>query len=164
MVPRETGPGAALLGAGIAVLHVTPAYLSTYLFGGAVAWLPRLETTQVTLVGYNMVLNAIGVVVGIVGVFALGYWAGTKSELTAEYRRLLASFGLGGALGFLSTMAVALTLSIDLPVVGESVGLTLGWILGSTLRVGLQFAAIGFAGAALVHVTGESLDGALSSG
>jgi len=96
-------------------------------------------------------------------VLALGYRAGTGSELAVEYRRLLVAFGLGGAPGFLSTRGVAPAPSADLPVVGESVGLTLGWILGSALRVGLRFAAVGFAGAAFVHVTRESTGDALPS-
>lgn len=156
MVHRETGFGAALLGAAIALLHLAPAYLTRYL---SVSWLPRLETTQVTLVGYNMVLNAIGVVLGIGAVFVSGYWVGRKLGIVNEYQRLIAVFGFGGALGFLLTMLIALVLQVDLPVVGDDIGLTLGWILGSTVRIGLQFATIGFAGAAFAYVTSEFADG-----
>lgn len=158
MVPRRAGIGAALLGAGIALLHLAPAYLSRYVLGGGVSWLPRLETTQVTLVGYNMVLNALGVLVGIVAVGVLGYWAETRIDLVAEYRGLLAVFGVGGSLGFLVTMAGSLLLAVDAPVVGDDVGLTLGWVLGTTVRVGLQFALVGFAGAAFAYVSGAVPD------
>lgn len=164
MVPRETGIGAALLGGGIALLHLAPAYLTRYLLGGGVGWLPRLETTQVTLVGYNMVLNALGVVVGIAGVFALGYWAGGQSRLGDEYRRLTTIVGLGGALGFLVTMAVSLLLAVDVPVVGDDVGMTLAWVLGSTARVGLQFGLIGLAGAAFASFAGDGTDTTPSMG
>lgn len=155
MVSRITGPGAALVGAVLGLVHLAPGYLVGRLLGGSVGGLPQLSTTPQTITAYTSLLDAVGVAVGIGGVFVLGYWAGTRFDQPTAYRRFAALVGIAGSVGYLATMGIVLIFVVREPLVADHVGLTIANVLGTTLRVGVQFAIVGFAGAAFAYFDGE---------
>lgn len=121
--------------------------------GGTVGWLPQLETTGQTVVAYLWMSRAIGFVLTIVGVAALGYWAGRRLDVPRESRTILGSLAVGGSTGHLVGMVVFVWVigpSSSTPFEGTGL-VELVILLGAALATAIQFSLVGFAGAALAE-------------
>lgn len=148
MVLRTTGLGAGLLGFVLALVHLTPGYVNDRLLGDASGWLPQLDSMGQTVLLYSYTARGVAFVVGIVGVLALGYRVGTRLDLRADYGRFSLVLGVGGAVGYVVATAAFVSVLADGPVLGDATLLTAALWLGRIAGVVLQFAIVGFAGAA----------------
>ena len=151
---RESGVGAALVGATLAIVRVAPEYLARGILHESWAWLPRLGTAGRTVILYTHVIRAISFVLGVVAVFALGYWAGTRFDLRARYRRFVATLAIGGSVGYVGGLLALVApgvVSGELAV-RDGPSLVTIVVVGRVLAVSIQFAVIGFAGAAFASL------------
>lgn len=132
---------------------VTSFYLDQLADGsGTFAWFPQLETVGRTALAYSYASEAAVFGLSILGVAALGYWAGLRLDLATQFRPLLGYLAVGGGAGQL------LALPLSGLIVGESI-LPFGstWLptfailLGGLVATGLQFALVGLAGATLAE-------------
>lgn len=151
----KIGATAAILAAGAIVVEFGTGIYADRLGagGGELGWLPQLETTGRTVVAYLWVSRAIGFVLTIVGVAALGYWAGRRLDVPRESRTIVGSLAVGGSAGHLAGMVVFVSLiapSGSTPVEGTGV-LELVILLGAAFATAIQFSLVGFAGAALAE-------------
>lgn len=113
-------------------------------------WLPVLETTGQTMTIYLYLSQALLFVLAFIGVAGLGYWIGTRLDVSREYGTVFGSFALGGSIGYLCGMilvgAFFGTFSSEM---GPLLGLSL--VLMLTVVKAIQFALVGLAGAALAQ-------------
>ena len=159
MALRESAAGATLLGALLFVVQFASEAVGELFTDGGVGWLPQLSTVGTTVTVYLYLLRGLGFVLSIAAVFVLGYWAGSRLDLKTDYRRFVLALGAGGALGYLvagvagivATEGATGVTTLDL---FSLVTLLVG--IGIPLGVGIQFAVVGFAGAAFAHVAGET--------
>ena len=88
-----------------------------------------------------------------VGLLVVGYWAGARTDVAAEYGRLLLVFGLVGggatALGYLAVTGIALA-----EVSNDGFRTLLGMGYNAVVQA-VSFAITGFAGAALAEFRGR---------
>lgn len=153
---RNAGMGATLVGIVLALVDLSPAYVNQQLVGDGGNWLPRFERTSRTILFYNYASRGVSFVVAVGAVLALGYLAGSRLDLQADYRRLVLALGLGGLLGYLLAQVVVVWLLSDGAVLGDTAILTGALFLARPIAVALEFAVVGFAGAAFAALVGES--------
>ena len=151
---RESGVGAALLGATLAIVRVSPEYVARGILRESWAWLPRLGTAGRTVILYTHLVRAIGFVLGVAAVFALGYRAGTRFDLRARYRRFVAILAIGGSVGYgVGLLAVVAPGLVSGEIaVRDGPSLVTLVVAGRVLAVSIQFGVIGFAGAAFASL------------
>lgn len=151
----KIGVAAAILAAGATIMEYgTGIYVDRLgSDSGELAWLPQLETTGQTVLAYLWVSRAIGFGLAVVGVAALGYWAGRRVALPRESRTIIGSLAVGGSVGHLIGMMVFVTLIAPSgSPFFEGTGLgELLILLGVAIATAIQFSLIGFAGAALAE-------------
>lgn len=158
MVPRNNGIAAALLGVAFALASHAPTLLTAR---GGFDVLPQVGTTGETVMVYVGLSRGVAFAFGTLAVLALGYRAGRRIDLRAEYRDLALAVGLGGAAGYVLVLVpLAATASGGWASLGTSAGDLFGLAAlgGRIVGVGVQFAVVGFAGAALAHVA-DGADG-----
>lgn len=113
-------------------------------------WLPQLETAGQTAVAYLWVSRAATFALSVLCIAGLGYWLGSRLDLSAAYRSLLAAFAIGGGTGHLLGVQVFGQI-VHGAFVGFRSALSIAVVLGPVLATGLQFALLGLAGAALAE-------------
>lgn len=157
MSRRKSGVGAAIIGFVLSVVHLLPGYVTQQLVAGNLGWFPRLDTPGETLVLYHHTVDATAFVLGFGAVFALGYWLGTDLDLRRRYRQFVLAVGVGGLIGYL--LPILLAILFLLVTAGGTIAGGIGLLdtvllAGRILGVPIQFAVVGFSGAALAHLTG----------
>ena len=124
---------------------------------GAVGWLPQFGSYGQTILIYTYASNAIQFGIGVIGVAALGYWAGTHYDLSQEYRSLLVSIGGGGvAGGVLVVLSIFLVGSFSGGASLSAISVTdavlfVGMLSLSLFATGIRMALFGLAGAAFAY-------------
>lgn len=163
MVLGRTGIGAALLGALLSVVHLSPGYVNRRLLDGDWSWLPQLDTMSRTVLLYSYVTRGVAFVLGVGVVFALGYWAGTRSDLRENYQGLVLGLGLGGILGYVVALGAFVLVPANDPILADDGFLTGVLLLGRGIGAAVQFAVVGFAGAAFATLVGGSRGNVVST-
>lgn len=161
MVLRESAVAAVLVGAALAAVDYAPSYLPRWVLDNPVGWLPRFATDAQTITFYIYVSRGTAFVLGIGCVFALGYWAGSRFDFRAQFRSFVLAVGLGGLVGYgIATLVYALAVVFVLENVRFSGPAAFDGALGAsrTVAVAVQFAVVGFAGAAFADVAGASVE------
>lgn len=155
MVLRKSGFGAALLGGVLALLHLSPAYVTTWLMSIDNISILWIETHVEAITFFQSVLGAGGFFVGFGGVFLVGYWAGGQVALRQQYRELLAAIGVGGVLGYLVPLVLLLLYAVLFgggPFANQNLGVATVLLLsGRVIGVSIQFAVVGVAGGAVAE-------------
>lgn len=120
--------------------------------GGTFAWFPQLETVGRTALAYSYASDAAVFGLSILGVAALGYWAGLRLDLATQYRPLLGYLAVGGGAGQLLAVPLwGLIIGESALPFGSTWLPTLAILLGGLVATGLRFALVGLAGAALAE-------------
>ncbi|MFC3959996.1 hypothetical protein [Halovivax cerinus] len=156
MVLTKSGLGAVLLGSVVALLHLAPGYVTSQLIANDATAIDWLGSTARQIVFLNGFVSAMAFVVGIGVVFLLGYWAGSRLDLRRSYRSFLLVVGVGGGIGYLVPMLLVFgytALAATGPFQSDQLGTTALVFLGRTGAVAIQFAVVGFAGAALATLS-----------
>ena len=158
MVLTKSGLGAALLGGVLALLHLSPGYVTARLIAGDGASVPWLGTTAEVILLSQGLLNAAAFIAGFGALFVLGYWAGLRLELQQHYRQFLLTVGLGGLIGYVTPILLLAVYALIVgggPLQGEQIGAgaTAMLVVGRAVSVAIQFAVVGFAGAAFAGLT-----------
>lgn len=151
---KITGAVAALLSlTAVLVDFGTDWYVNRLAEDGAISgWLPQFETVGQTVIVYLYASVAVTFGLTILGVAALGYWAGMKLDVTHEYRPLVGSLAIGGGTGYLTALLIlGLNVGGSLSSLGSDAVLLLAMLLGGTVATGIEFALVGLAGAALAE-------------
>ena len=158
MVLKRIGFGAALFGSVLALLHLSPGVITEWMLA-ADDPLPVGNSLGESVVIVRSLLDAGAFAVGFGGVFLLGYWAGSRVMLRHRYRQLLATLGVGGALGYVLVLVLFLSYSAlaggDLPDVTGGVTSLLVFASRAT-AITVQFAVVGIAGASIAELMGGS--------
>ena len=159
MVLRKSGVVAALLGGLLAVLHLSPGYVTArFIAGGGRSALWPGSTGEL-IVLFQGLLHVVGAVVGIAAIFVVGYWAGGRLALRDHYDRVLLTFGLGGLVGYLSVIVLLAIYAVSIgagPLRSDMLGVTSVLVAGRAIVVTIQFAVVGFAGAAFAGLTSDT--------
>ena len=174
MVHRECALGAFILGFLFAFAEwiVPEQQLYQGINSADLGWLPELYSYWHSLVAYAALFRGIAFLASVIAVFGLGYWAGSRIELGLEYRRFAVAIAFGSAIGYF--IASVIGLHVVLADTGfiryELETLFLGKtrleylaFLGRLIGVGVHFAIVAFAGAALAHLVTDSTKSSLSS-
>ena len=159
MVLTKSGVFAALLGGVLAVLHVSPGYLTArFIAGGQTAARWPGSTAELIVLSQGLI-HTIGAVVGIAGVFVVGYWAGRRIALQDQYETVLLTFGLGGLIGYVTPVLLLAiyAVSVDSGALQSGMLGAAAVLFGSrAIVVTVQFAIVGFAGAAFAGLTADA--------
>ncbi|ELZ01307.1 hypothetical protein C482_07431 [Natrialba chahannaoensis JCM 10990] len=150
--------GAALVGFVSSLLELSPGYAAMQLGNGHWQWFPSLGSTAETIMLYHGVVDVSVFLLGIGGLFALGYRFGVPLESSTQFGRFGVAVGLGALVGALVPVIVAF--GATLFVGGSSILATVGQLytvdfpstllaVGRPFGFGIQSALIGCAGAAL---------------
>ncbi|MFC6754577.1 hypothetical protein [Halorubrum tibetense] len=110
MVLKRIGFGAAALGSVLALLHLSPGFITEWMLA-ADDPVPVGNSLGESVVIVRRLLDAGAFAVGFGGVFLLGYWAGGRVALRHRYRELLVALGVGGALGYALVLVLFLSYS-----------------------------------------------------
>ncbi|ADD04804.1 uncharacterized protein Nmag_1222 [Natrialba magadii ATCC 43099] len=159
--------GAALIGLVVSLLQLSPGYAAMQLGNGHWQWFPRLGSTAETMVLYHGVVDASAFLLGIGGLFVLGYRFGVPLESSRQFGRFAVAVGLGALIGAL--VPVVVVFGTTLFVGDSSVFATVGQLftvdfpstllaVGRPLGFGIQSALIACAGAALATVANRGGD------
>lgn len=132
-----------------------PLAVAVGLLGLLAGSLIRLKQLLPTLIQRNVLTVSIFPTIGLVeflvsplALFAVGYWAGTRTDLEREYRKLGLLFGLvGGATTFLASLVVSLVGVAD--VVFHNPLEVVGFAVSTGFVQVFNFAITGIAGAAV---------------
>ncbi len=156
MIQRKTMLLAGVLSGAYSSVSYGFDWLINSLVEGAVGWLPQSGSLGQTILIYSYASNAIQFGIGVIGVAALGYWAGTHSDLSQEYRSLLISIGGGGVAGgvlvVLSLFLVGSLSDVSLSAISVTDAvLSVGMLGLSLLATGIRMALFGLAGAAIAY-------------
>lgn len=168
MVHKQAGIGAAALGFLLSITQYSQGYVTARLVSEDWSWFPQLESTAETLVLYTHLTDGLIFVLGVVGVFLLGYWLGERLHLGREYRPYVTWVAGGGVAGYLLPLVLALGVLVvtgllegadPFAFVPRVSGLDAVVIAGRFVAIPIQFAIAGFAGAAFARLAGEADDG-----
>lgn len=153
MSQRTTGVAAAVIAAAAVTIEFGSSVLVDGVADGetAIGWLPQLDTIGQTAVAYLYASRIVAFVLTFLVVAALGYWAGTRLDITREYGSLLGSLAVGGGVGYLAGLVLVGVLVGDYwPAPTDSL-FGLGALLGLAVATAIHFALVGLAGAALAE-------------
>ncbi|ELY93497.1 hypothetical protein C483_06018 [Natrialba hulunbeirensis JCM 10989] len=159
--------GAALIGLVVSLLQLSPGYAAMQLSDGHWQWFPRLGSTAETMVLYHGVVDVTAFLLGIGGLFGLGYRFGVPLESSTQFGRFAVAVGLGALVGALVPVVAAF--GVTFLAGGSSIFATVGQLfavdfpsallaIGRPLGFGIQSALIGCAGAALATVANRGND------
>lgn len=116
-------------------------------------FLPVLLDQPVSTIGLVFgVVSVVAFLVSPVGIFTLGYWAGSSADVDVahEYGTLALAFGLGGGLGSLVGYAGVAGVGLGARGGAELLSLAVPAAYNTLVRVA-DFAVTGLAGAAVAH-------------
>lgn len=157
---RSTGIGAALTGFLLALVHFSPSFVSQRIIDEESNWLPQLESVGQTIVAYQYVSRGVAFLLAVGVILALGYRAGSRLALRDDYRRFLLTIGLGGLLGYAVGLAPVMVLASEGSWLMDNTAVTVTYLLTRSIGVALEFAVVGFAGAAFAtFISGAGPDG-----